>query len=161
MVLRPTPRFIRILGPVLAALALAGCGRGFDRTDAVEAFNRANPEATPAQSECVVDRLVDRYELAGLQEQLEADPVDARFEADQFRDMFACGMDGDVREELSGQLAANGVADADAPCVADRLVDELTDDDIDVLLSGEITDQFFQKFFSAMERCGAVNADGG
>mgnify|MGYP001954737009 CR=1 FL=1 len=64
----------------------------------------------------------------------------------------------DVRDQIDEQLQANGVAAKDAPCVADAMVDELTDDDFDVLLSGEITDDFFTKFVSAMEECGAINS---
>jgi hypothetical protein len=42
--------------------------------------------------------------------------------------------------------------------VADALVVDLDDDDIDVLLSGEITDAFFEKFFAAMDGCGAIDS---
>ncbi|MGH1490462.1 MAG: hypothetical protein ACRBK7_13920 [Acidimicrobiales bacterium] len=145
---------------VAAACLVAGCGQAeaFDRAAAIESFSNANPVATPEQSECVVDRLVDRYGLEGLRDELDAEPQDQAFSNAQFRDMFACSMDGDVRDQIDEQLQANGVAAKDAPCVADAMVDELTDDDFDVLLSGEITDDFFSKFVSAMEECGAINS---
>lgn len=142
-------------------LLLAGCGDGgdqFDRDAAVVSFSQANPEATEAQAACVVDRLVDRYGLDGLEQELEADEQSDEFVEVQFRDMFACGMEGDVRDQIIEQLEANDVAPADAPCVANELVADLTDGDIDVLLSGEITDDFFAKFISAMEACGAINS---
>ena len=41
--------------------------------------------------------------------------------------------------------------------MADVLVDDLDDDDIDVLLSGEITERFLARFVAAMEKCGAIN----
>lgn len=140
-------------------VGLGGCGQaGFDRAAAVDGFQAANPDATGAQSGCVVDRLIDRFGIDGLESQLSADPQDADFEEAQFRDMFACGMEGDVQEQIVSQLEANGVAPADAPCVADGLVSDLTDADIDVLLSGDISDEFLAKFIDAMESCGAINS---
>ena len=142
-----------MIGPVLS-----GCGQGFDRDDAVVGFSAANPEISPPDSECVVDRLIDRYGVDGLEEQLVADPADESFQESQFRDMFACGIEGDVRSQIIEQLQANQVSDDDAPCVADVLVDDLDDDDIDVLLSGEITERFLARFMAAMEECGAINS---
>lgn len=142
---------------VLALVVLAGCGSGVGRADLVEAFESNNPDMTTEQAGCVADRLLERYEPDELRTELEADAVSSDFEEAQFRDMFACGVEGDVREQITSQLQANGV-DADyAPCVSDELVSDLTDGDIDVLLSGEITDSFYEKFFTAMDTCGAVN----
>lgn len=150
-----------VLVAVLALAActgfLVGCGQGYDRDAAVSSFSLANPLATVDQSECVVDRLIDRYGLDGLEQELATDPADESFAEAQFRDMFACGIEGDVRSQITMQLQANDVAESDAPCVADLLVDDLNDDDIDVLLSGEISDEFFARFVSAMEQCGAIN----
>ncbi|MGI9596084.1 MAG: hypothetical protein ACR2QK_07990 [Acidimicrobiales bacterium] len=150
-------RAIALWWLAVGSMAAAGCGQAFDRDDAVAGFTAANPTATAAQSECVVDRLIDRYGLEGLEVELSADPADDDFTEVQFRDMFACGMEGDVRSQIVDQLVANDVSADDAPCVADALVDDLNDDDIDVLLSGDITDDFFSKFVSAMEQCGAIN----
>ncbi len=139
-------------------ILLTGCGQAFDRDDAVAGFRAANPTASAVEAECIVDRLVDRYGLGGLEGELANDPPDQLFAEHQFRDMFACGMEGDVRDQIVAQLMENDVAEADAPCVADVLVDNLNDDDIDVLLSGQITDEFFARFVSAMEECGAINS---
>ncbi|MEM7272488.1 MAG: hypothetical protein AAF547_05360 [Actinomycetota bacterium] len=125
---------------------------------AIASFQDANPEVSDVEADCLVGRLIDRYGLDGLETRLAEDPPDPRFEEAQFRDMFGCGVEGDVRDQIAEQLAANGVEATDAPCVADELVAGLTDDDIDVLLSGDITDEFFAKFFAAMEACGAVNS---
>ena len=150
----------RVLVPVLViALVAAGCGQAeFDRSAAIASFAAANPEATTSQSECVVDLLVERYGTEQLRVELEADPQDPDFTETQFRDMFTCGVEGDVRQQIVEQLEANEVDESDAPCVADALMADLDDGDIDVLLSGDITDAFFAKFLSAMESCGAINS---
>jgi hypothetical protein len=134
---------------------LAGCGAGYDREDAVSRFRGLNPEVTADQAGCVVDRLVERFGLDRLESDLGADPPDADFEEAQFTDMFRCGVQGDVRQQIADQLVASGVAEADAPCVADELVATMTDADVDVLLSGDITTAFAQKFEVAMAACGA------
>ncbi len=142
------------------ALLAAGCGEEFDRTAAVESFQRANPEISATQAECVVDRQIGRYGIDGLATELQADPESDEFIDQQFRDMFACGIDGDITEQLIDQLQSNGVAADDAPCVAGALTGDLDDADIDVLVSGEITDEFMAKFVSAMESCGATGNGG-
>jgi len=150
-----------VLGSVAAVFGLFGCGEEqptFDRAAAIASFSEANPDATGSQSGCVVDGLIDRYGLEQLETELRADPQKAEFAETQFRKMFACGIEGDVRDQIVEQLQANEVDEQDAPCVADELMADLTDDDIDVLLSGEITDAFFAKFVTAMEDCGAINS---
>ncbi len=141
----------------ILSLVMIGCSSTVDRDDLIEAFETNNPDVSTEQATCVVDRLLGRYELAGLQAELESDVLTPDFEEAQFRDMFACGLQGDVREQVTDQLEANGVGAEYAPCVSDELVSGLTDADIDVLLSGEITDAFYQKFFAAMETCGAID----
>jgi hypothetical protein len=141
-------------------LAVAACGQGFDREAAIGSFRAANPEATAGEADCVVDRLIGRYGIDGLADELEGADSSDDFTDAQFRDMFACGVEGDVADQLTAQLEANGVEAADAPCVADRLTAELDDDDIDVLLSGEITERFMTRFVTAMEGCGAIAGDG-
>ena len=142
-------------------VAVSGCGQDdptFDRAAAIDSFSEVNSEATSAQSACVVDGLIDRYGLERLETELRSDPQKADFAETQFREMFACGIEGDVRDQIVEQLQANEVDERDAPCVADALMTDLDDDDIDVLLSGDITDAFFAKFVSAMEDCGAINS---
>lgn len=134
----------------------AGCGQGFDRAAATDSFQQANPEATSTQAGCVVDRQIDRFGLDGLADQLEAEPPSDEFVDMQFRDMFACGMDGDVEQQLVELLRDSGVDTSTAPCVATQIVEELDDQDIDVLVSGDITDAFMTKFVAAMTDCGAA-----
>lgn len=147
---------------MIGALALlaAGCGEDFDRAAAVESFERANPDVSAAQAECVVDRQIGRYGIDGLATELQAEPESDEFVDQQFRDMFACGIDGDITEQLIDQLQTNGVSADDAPCVAGAITDDLDDADIDVLVSGEITEEFMAKFVTAMERCGATGTGG-
>jgi len=149
-----------IAAVVVLAAVTAGCGQdsSFDRDAASSSFAEANPVASSSQAECVVDRLIDRYGIERLEAELRADNLSADFAEDQFRDMFACGIEGDVRAQIEEQLKANDVPPEHAPCVADELVGDLDDEDFDVLLSGEITDDFFAKFISAMENCGAINS---
>ena len=111
---------------------------------------------TTVQAECVVDRLLADRDLPEIEAELTAEEVAPDFEEDQFRAMFVCGIEGDVGEQITEQLVANGVSPDDAPCVSGELIGEMTDADVDVLLSGEITDEFYGKFFDAMESCGAV-----
>ena len=63
--------------------------------------------------------------------------------------------------QLIEQLEASGVGADVAPCVADRIVDQLGDDDIDVLVSGQITEDFMATFIAAMEGCDAVSSESG
>lgn len=151
----------RLVPPVASIIPMvvlvAACGQSFTRAVAVESFGEANPDATEEQSACVVDALIDGYGLDQLELELEAEQMSAAFEEDQFRSMFRCGLEGDVAAQITEQLEDAGVEPADAPCVADGLVDDLTDADIDVLLSGEITDEFSTKFLEAMDACGALN----
>ncbi len=105
----------------------------------------------------MVDGLIERYGLEDLEAELSGDTVDADFEEDQFREMFVCGVDGDWRAEVTTQLIDNGVAAADAPCVTDDLFATMSDDDIGVLLTGEITESFADKFYDALESCDALN----
>ena len=154
-----SPIKLTSLAAVVAVASIAaGCGQGYGRDDAVASFADANPSATEAQAGCVVDRLIDRYGLDQLEAELVADPIDPAFEETQFRDMFACGLEGDLEGEIARQLVDNGVEQADAPCVAGELVDDLEDSDIDVLLSGEITQDFMGKFVDAMRACGAIDS---
>ncbi len=140
----------------MAPAMAAGCGQGISRESLVNDFTAANPDVTGAQAQCVVDRLLADRDLVTIEAELTAEQIAPGFEEDQFRAMFVCGIEGDVGDQITEQLVANGVAPDDAPCVSGELIDQLTDDDIDVLLSGEITDEFYAKFFTAMESCDAI-----
>lgn len=144
------------LAALVAIGPVVGCGQGRDRAGAITSFREANPDVSAGEAGCVVDRLIERYGLDGLVEELEAGTPDPTFTEAQFQDMFACGVEGDVEAQIAEQLEANGVDEADAPCVAEALTGDLEGDDIDVLLSGEITEEFMAKFVDAMEGCGAI-----
>ena len=146
--------------PAAALIALgflAGCGQDVDRAAAIDGFRSANPDISAEEAGCVVDRLVDRYGLEGLVDELESAGPDPDFTEAQFQDMFACGVEGDVETQIAEQLEASGVDPADAPCVADALTVGLDGDDVDVLLSGEITEDFMAKFTAAMADCGVID----
>lgn len=143
---------------MVAALLLAACGSGFDRDAAVANVQVENPDVSEDQAGCVVDRLVDRFGLDGVESGQIADPTPPEFEDAQIRDMFGCGVEGDLQELIAEQLADAGVAADDAPCVADALTVDLTDGDLDVLVSGDITEEFATKFLDAMVACGAIDS---
>jgi hypothetical protein len=140
------------------ASAAAGCGEPAPtREAAIESFQTANPAASEEQAACVVDGLIARYGLEELAEELEAEPIAPELEEVQFSTMFLCGMEGDVREQISTQLEDAGIASDDAPCVSDELVGSMSEEDVGVLLSGEITDSFAEKFYDAVESCDALS----
>ncbi len=159
MTRRRRPRRALTTGLTTVALSLlaAGCGEEFTTERAVDSFQNANPDASLTESTCVVELLVDEFGLDRLESELAADLPEASFEEAQFRAMFRCGLEGDVEEQITEQLVATGVDAADAPCVSAELVGSMTDGDIDVLLSGEITEEFSTKFLEAMDACGALN----
>lgn len=142
---------------VAVLLAASGCGGGAaTRDDVVDRVRTDNTDATAEQASCVADRLIDRFGLDGLDGMLAADPPDADLQEAEFTDAFRCGVVGDVRQEIVDQLTANAVPADQAGCVADELVPGLTDADIDVIVSGDITESFTQKFDTAMRDCGAA-----
>lgn len=138
-------------------VAASGCGGGgIGRDDVVARVTDDNAGITADQAGCVADRLIDRFGLDQLDTMVAADPPDADLEEAEFTDAFRCGVVGDVRQEIVDQLTANAVAPDQAGCVADELVPDLTDADIDVIVSGQITESFTQKFDTAMRDCGAA-----
>lgn len=143
-------------GAVVVGLLVAGCSTAASRDDFVQRFIETNADASTEQSECVVDELIRQYSLSGLERELEAAPQATAFERAQFTAMFGCGMTEDVEAELARQLANTGVEGAGAACAAEALTADLDDDDLQVLLSGEITDGFYAKYFVALEECGAL-----
>ncbi len=149
---------------MVAVLALAACSSGFSRVDAVESFQTVNPDASTAEAACVVDALIEEYEgepvdeesLDGLETELLAEPQSERFLLDQFRAKFGCGMTNDVEAQLRRELLANEIDEEAVDCVARALAGGLTDADLEVLISDEMTDSFFVIFFSAVESCDAL-----
>jgi hypothetical protein len=137
-------------------LALVACSASPERADFVDSFALTNPDASRTQSECVIDALIDRYTLGGLERELEARPMAAAFEVEQFRAEFGCGLTDGVRSQLEVQLADSGISPDGAACAADDLTSALDPEDLDVLLEGEITDAFYDKYFVALEACDAL-----
>ncbi len=137
-------------------LVATACADPFTRDVAVESFVAANDDATREQAGCVVDRLIDEYGLDGLRGELDRERLDPTFEVSQFRASFHCGMTSDVETALVDQLAASGIARRDAECAAAALLEDFDDDDLDVLLSGELNDTFYAKYFDALEQCNAL-----
>lgn len=141
---------------VAALAAISGCSSSITRQDADEAFLRSHPDATEHQAGCVVDKLISTHGLDGLQLELEREVPARSFEIDQFRASFACGLTDDVEAELARQLEVTGVEPVAARCAGKELTTSLDDEGLDVLLSGEITDDFYEKYFVALEACNAL-----
>lgn len=107
----------------------------------------------------MVDALIESFGLEGLQGELEAEEPTESFRGEQFRAMFGCGMTDRVESEVARQLLARDDADLDedqAACVAAELTADLDDTGLSVLISGEITPDFFGVYFEAVEACAAL-----
>ena len=138
--------------------AMSSCGVVVNtKSDLVQAFTDANPDASKAEAECVVDALTTELGTPQLIANLWAEPVPRDFELAQFRAMFDCGIDDEIRSALRTQLIEQGTPPNKAPCVANEIVDVMSSDELDVLITGESTDEFYAKYFNAMESCGAIN----
>lgn len=151
------PRLVLVAAAVVAVVGLAGCAEGFTREAAVESFAAANPDATSDESACVVDELIDEYGLTELEQELANDPPFRSFTDAQFRASFGCGMTGPVVDQLVPQIVASGIAEEHAECVATELVDTVTDDELDALVSGASSETFGVRYLEAAESCGALN----
>lgn len=135
---------------------MAGCAAEFTRDAAIDSFVASNEDASRQEATCVVDRLTDEYGLDGLEGELAREKLDASFEEMQFRAEFSCGMRSSVETSLATQLEASGIEPDEAACAADELVDSLDETDLEVLLSGELNDDFYTKYFDSLERCDAL-----
>lgn len=139
-------------------VAMSSCGVVVNtKADLVSAFAEANPEVSSSEAACVIDILTTDLGTAQLIANLWAEPITRDFELAQFRAMFDCGVDEEIRAALQDQLADQGTPVDKAPCVANAIIDKMTSDELDVLITGENTDEFYAKYFSAMESCGALN----
>ncbi len=137
-------------------VVLAGCADAFTRDAAVDSFLAANDDATRVQASCVVGELIDEYGLDGLKGELDRERVDPAFELSQFRASFNCGMTADVEQTLVDELVDTGIERDEAVCAADALLADFDDSDLDVLLSGELNETFYAKYFDALEQCDAL-----
>ncbi len=139
--------------------AMSRCGVVVNtNADLVQAFVDANPDVSNEQAQCVVAALTTELGTPQLIANLWAEPTPREFELAQFKAMFGCGIVEEVRSALRRQLVDQGVAPNKAPCVASAIVEQLSPDELDVLITGENTDEFYAKYFNAMESCGAINA---
>ncbi len=145
-------RLIANLG--IAALFVAGCAVTED--DILESFRSTNADASDEQATCVVDQLINSYGVDGLEAELKADPVSREFDEQQFRTMIHCGMTSRLTEPMTAQVKRLDVPEETQACVVEALTSDITDADLDVLLSGEITDEYYAKFFDALTTCDAL-----
>lgn len=151
----PSPGFLSDQGR-----AMAKCNVVVNtNSDLVEAFMDANSEVSAAEANCVVDKLTQSMGTSEVIATLWLDDVPREFELAQFRAMFSCGIDRGVRAALTEQLIERGTDAEKAPCVADAIVDEMDVEELDVLITGTNTDEFYTKYFNAMQSCGAVNSN--
>lgn len=127
--------------------------------DLVRAFMEANSEVSAVEASCVIDTLTEAIGTSELIATLWLDEIPREFEVSQFKAMFACGIDRDVRSALTEQLIDRGTTAQKAPCVADEIVNRMDVEELDVLISGENTDEFYAKYFNAMEGCGALSSN--
>lgn len=152
--IRSRPKFWPLC---VLAIAVVGCGSGFNEATAARQFQAANPDATDEQAECVTSILIDVYGLDGLETELERPTNTPGFQDAQARAMLQCGMVGDLVADLEVQLIDSGVPASAATCVAETMVENLQEDDLDVLLTGEITDDFYERYLAAVDDCGGLN----
>ncbi len=155
---RQVTRFRRLLPVAAAVVVLAGgCGSGFDAEAAADQFQGAYPNAADAQAACVVDDLIERYGSDGLRTELDRPVKTEAFEEAQLRAMVLCGMLGDLTAELEAQLIDGGIPAEAAPCMAEELIGDIDEANLDVLLTGEITEQFYLDYLAAADACSVLN----
>lgn len=147
-------RIAKLLSLAATSLLIAACA--VTQEDLTASFVEAHPEATAEQASCTVGVLVDRYGIEGLEAELEAVEDSSEFTEAQFRAMVGCGMTQEVSAQLRTQMAELGVSDEARDCVVSELTKEITDADLDVLITGELTDAYYAKFFDALSACDAL-----
>lgn len=135
---------------------VVSCSNSFDRQAADEAFLRTYPDASTVEAGCVVDGLVSEFGIDGLELELSASGPSPAFQIAQFRAMFDCGLTGEVEREIVRQLRDSGLNPEAAACAGKELTSSLDSDGLDVLLSGEITETFYEQYFVARDLCDAL-----
>ncbi len=141
---------------MVALVVAAGCGNEFTRDDVAASFANSSPDVPAEAADCVVDDLIETFGIDGLAAELEAEQTSIAYAEADTRARLRCGLVGDVRNELVTELEASGVTSDASTCVADALLSDLSDDDIEVLLSGASSEAFTQKYLDAAEDCGAT-----
>ncbi len=150
----------RAAAPLIASavlvIVLAGCGNEFTRDDVAASFATSAPDVPADAADCVVDDLIETFGIDGLAAELEAEQTSIVYAEADTRARLRCGLVGDVRTELVTELEVSGITSEASACVADALLSDLSDDDIEVLLSGASSEAFTQKYLDAAEECGAT-----
>ncbi len=141
---------------LFALVALPGCSRALTEDDLVEAYQLSYPAASDETAGCVVGELVDAYEIVGVETELAAVSSSAAFAEAQYLAQFHCGQTDDVLRQVIAMLVERDLDPDQANCVATALVGDLDDQDLEVLMRGEMTDQFFDKYFTATYDCDAL-----
>lgn len=141
---------------MMFAAMFVGCTQELTEDDLVEAYQTSRPNFSADVAECVVGRLVETFGVDGVEGELDAITQTDAFEVALYRAEFDCGETGDVERRLVELLLDHDLEPEAAECVAGDLVGDLDDSDFDVLLSGEITDQFFDKYYTALYDCDAL-----
>ncbi len=136
--------------------ALVACSSSLSEDDLVESYQNSHPEVSGEVASCVVGELVDAYDIEGIEAELNAASLSAAFAERQYLAQFHCGQTDDVLRQVTTMLLDRGLEPEQADCVAGDLVGELDDADLEVLMRGEMTDQFFDKYFTATYDCDAL-----
>lgn len=105
---------------------------------------------------CAVGHLQQQYGFWELTDRLIEEDDSIQFQRRQFEVMFTCGDRTAIADQLRPQLIDQGVDPADAGCVASEIADRMVIEDLAVLYSGVMTEQFGQLFFGALDACGAL-----
>lgn len=111
---------------------------------------------TAETAECAVGRLQQQYGFWELTDRLLEADDSIQFQRRQFEAIFSCGDRRTIAEQLRPQLIDQGVDPDDAGCVAATIADRMVIEDLAVLYSGVMTDEFGRLFFAALDTCGAL-----
>ncbi len=121
----------------------------------VESFAAANGVSSETAS-CAVGLLQEQFGFWELTDRLIEADDSLRFQRRQFEAIFNCGDRSTIAQQLEPQLVNQGVSSNDASCVATRIADEMTADDLGVLYSGTTTESFYLLYFEALDHCDAL-----
>ena len=136
---------------------MPSCARPLDRGDLVDSFGRDFPTATEEQTGCVVDGLLDRFEIEEIEQELASDPASPAFGNALVAAMAACGYDLSSYDRwtlaLVGELVELGYEPDVARCAADRLSADLAPEEVEALTAGELPAGFRQQLRDALDGC--------
>lgn len=133
------------------------CAASLDREDLVDSFGRDFPAATEEQASCVVGRLLDRFPIEEIEQELASDPASTAFANTLVSAMAACGYDLSSFDRWTlafvGELVELGYEPDVARCAAERLSADLTAEEVEALTAGELPAGFRQQLRDALDRC--------